>query len=123
VTWLTSSKDDWETFVNWFGFRRHTAAALGIAVAFGLVPLAVVAPASAAIGELFISEYVEGSSNNKALEIYNGTGAPVDLTAAGYSVRIYFNGATTPSLTIPITGVVDPGEVFVLAQSTAGPEI
>jgi uncharacterized protein len=123
VTWLTSSKDDWETFVNWFGFRRHTAAALGIAVAFGLVPLAGVAPASAAIGELFISEYVEGSSNNKALEIYNGTGAPVDLTAAGYSVRIYFNGATTPSLTIPMTGVVDPGEVFVLAQSTAGPEI
>ncbi len=26
--------------------------------------------------ELFISEYVEGSSNNKALEIYNGTGPP-----------------------------------------------
>ena len=29
--------------------------------------------------ELYFSEYIEGSSNNKALEIYNGTGATVDL--------------------------------------------
>ncbi len=29
--------------------------------------------------DLFISEYIEGSSNNKALEIYNGTGASVSL--------------------------------------------
>ena len=31
--------------------------------------------AQAAPTELFFSEYIEGSSNNKALEIYNGTGA------------------------------------------------
>ncbi len=30
--------------------------------------------AAAAPTELFFSEYVEGSSNNKALEVYNGTG-------------------------------------------------
>jgi predicted extracellular nuclease len=29
--------------------------------------------------ELFISEYVEGSSNNKAIEIYNPTSSSVDL--------------------------------------------
>ena len=29
--------------------------------------------------DLFFSEYLEGSSNNKALEIFNGTGVPVDL--------------------------------------------
>jgi predicted extracellular nuclease len=29
--------------------------------------------------DLFFSEYVEGSSNNKALEIYNSTGAAIDL--------------------------------------------
>ena len=28
--------------------------------------------------DLFISEVIEGSSNNKAIEIYNGTGAPID---------------------------------------------
>ena len=27
--------------------------------------------------ELFFSEYIEGSSYNKALEIYNGTGAAI----------------------------------------------
>ncbi len=46
----------------------------------------------AAATDLFFSEYVEGSSNNKALEIYNGTGAPVDLGAADYSVQMFFNG-------------------------------
>ena len=30
--------------------------------------------------ELFISEYVEGSRNNKALEIYNPTGSTIDLS-------------------------------------------
>jgi hypothetical protein len=36
--------------------------------------------------ELFISEYIEGSSNNKAIEIHNATGAAVDLAAGGYDV-------------------------------------
>ena len=30
--------------------------------------------------ELFISEYAEGWSNNKAIEIYNPTGADIDLS-------------------------------------------
>ena len=55
-----------------------------------------VGPAEAVPTELFFSEYVEGTSNNKALEIFNGTGAPVNLTAGGYVVSMYFNGATTP---------------------------
>ena len=38
-------------------------------------------PVIAATSELFISEYIEGSSYNKAIEIYNGTGADVDLSA------------------------------------------
>ncbi|MCA9899267.1 MAG: hypothetical protein KC433_13840, partial [Anaerolineales bacterium] len=37
------------------------------------------APARAVATSLFISEYIEGSSNNKAIEIYNGTGTAVDL--------------------------------------------
>ncbi|MDP6772483.1 MAG: hypothetical protein QF704_17380, partial [Anaerolineales bacterium] len=39
---------------------------------------------------LFFSEYAEGSSNNKYLEIYNGTGAAVDLSA--YSISTCSNG-------------------------------
>jgi hypothetical protein len=51
--------------------------------------------------ELFFSEYIEGSSNNKALEIFNGTGADVDLLAGGYNIQMYFNGI--PSLASPST--------------------
>ena len=79
--------------------------------------------AAAAPTELFISEYIEGSSNNKALEIFNGTGAPVNLAAAGYAIQMAFNGNPTPTLTIPLTGTVAAGDVYVVAQSTAGPAI
>ena len=60
---------------------------------------------------LFISEYVEGSSNNKAIEIFNGTGQAVDL--AGHSLEFYFNGATTPSATISLAGALPDGDVYV----------
>ena len=58
--------------------------------------------------DLFISEVIEGSSNNKAIEIYNGTGAPIDLAAAGYSIQMVFNGSATAGLTINLTGVIAP---------------
>ncbi len=68
--------------------------------------------------ELFFSEYIEGSSNNKALEIYNGTGAAIDLAAGGYNVQMYFNGSASAGLTINLTGTVADGDVFVLAHSS-----
>src|SRR5687767_7624936 len=70
--------------------------------------------------DLIISEYIEGSSNNKALEFYNGTGTTINLT--GYQVRFYFNGATTFSV-VNLAGSVAPGEVFVLTQSAANAAI
>ena len=45
--------------------------------------------------DLFISEYVEGWSNNKALEIYNPTDEAIDLSA--YMVIRYSNGSTSAS--------------------------
>ncbi|GAA6527041.1 hypothetical protein IDVR_28380 [Intrasporangium sp. DVR] len=78
---------------------------------------------AAAPTELFISEYIEGSSNNKALEIYNGTGAPINLATGGYTVQMFFNGSTTPGLTITLTGTVAAGDVFVLAHASADPAI
>ena len=42
----------------------------------------IAGPLSAAPTELFVSEYVEGSSNNTALELFNGTGATVTLTGS-----------------------------------------
>jgi predicted extracellular nuclease len=105
----------------------RSARLLFIAVAASLAVLALAGarldPAKAVSTDLFFSEYIEGSSNNKALEIFNGTGSTVDLADGGYQVRMYFNGSQTAGLTINLTGSVAPGDVFVLAQSAADPAI
>jgi len=46
--------------------------------------------------ELFISEYVVGSGNNRALELYNPTDAPMSLD--GYKVGRFRDGSGTPML-------------------------
>ena len=101
--------------------RRFLPAFLTIAL---IVPLAFsLGSARAAPTELFFSEYIEGTSNNKALEIFNGTGAPIDLAANGYAIQMFFNGNPAAGLTIGLTGTVAPGDVYVVAQSTASPVI
>ncbi|HET7127510.1 MAG TPA: lamin tail domain-containing protein [Gaiellaceae bacterium] len=69
--------------------------------------------------DLFISEYVEGTANNKALELFNGTGTPIDLTAGAYAIDVYVNGASTPTTTTLLTGSVADGDVFVVANPLA----
>jgi predicted extracellular nuclease len=96
---------------------RSLACALGV-----LAGLVVPGVAQATPTELFFSEYIEGSSNNKALEIYNGTSASVALTGV-YDVQMCFNGNPVCTLTIPLVGSVASGDVFVLAQSTANATI
>ena len=101
--------------------RRFLPAFLTIAL---IVPLAFsLGSARAAPTELFFSEYIEGTSNNKALEIFNGTGAPINLAANGYSVQMFFNGSPAAGLTIPLTGTVASGDVYVVAQAAASPVI
>ncbi len=66
--------------------------------------------------ELFFSEYVEGSFNNKALEIYNPTGAAVSLDGA-YRIVRWDNGSTTSDLDVryvqPISGSVPAYGTYV----------
>lgn len=70
---------------------------------------------------LFFSEYIEGSSNNKAIEIYNSLESSIDL--AGYKAEMYFNGNVSAGLTINLTGTVNAGDVYVIAHSSADPLI
>ena len=77
------------------------------------------APAEAAPTELFFSEYIEGSGFNKAVELFNGTGAPVDLAAGGYTLELYSNGAAAPSQSVGLTGTVAGGDVFVVSRADA----
>ncbi len=71
--------------------------------------------------ELIISEYVEGSGNNKALEFYNSGSQVLDLSA--YRVEIYFNGASAAGRSIDLSGSLAPGKTFVLANGVADPAL
>lgn len=70
--------------------------------------------------DLIISEYIEGSSFNKAVEIYNGTGATVNLNA--YQLRLFSNGATNPT-TLELSGALEHGQVYVITHGSASSEI
>ncbi|MDN4165376.1 lamin tail domain-containing protein [Cytophagales bacterium LB-30] len=72
------------------------------------------------ISDLMITEYIEGSSQNKFLEVYNGTGATIDLT--GYKLVLYSNGATTPTNTFILVdslATLADGESIIVANSAA----
>jgi endonuclease I/chitodextrinase len=69
------------------------------------------------VANLFISEYVEGSSNNKALEVANFTGSSVNLS--GYSLRKQTNGAGSWNSGYALSGTLSSGDVFVLAHSSS----
>lgn len=71
--------------------------------------------------ELFFSEYLEGSGNNKAFEIYNPTSSAVDLSI--YSIALYTNGATTASSTLNLTGTLNPQDVLVVANNQGVAEL
>ena len=91
-----------------------------ILVVAALMALVLVAtPASAATSELVLSEYIEGSSFNKAVEIYNGTGGAVDLAAGVYTLELYSNGSATVSQSVALSGTIADGDVHVLAHGSA----
>lgn len=77
--------------------------------------------APAVNAELFISEYVEGSGNNKALELYNPTNSAIALDT--YSIQVYFNGNTSAGTTINLTGSIAAGATFVIADNDSAAEL
>ncbi len=70
---------------------------------------------------VFISQYVEGTGNNKAIEIFNGTLSSLDLAAGNYVLQQYDNGATNPSVSIPLSGVLAAGDSLVVGRPSDPP--
>ena len=71
----------------------------------------------AANADVMITEYVEGSSSNKAIELYNSGISPVDLI--GYKLVRYKDGATEASSMGTIGDVtLGAGEVLVVKHSS-----
>jgi hypothetical protein len=87
-------------------------------LAAGALALAALTPAHAAI---FFSEYIEGSSNNKALEIFNAGASAVALD--GHEVRLFANGSATATGKVSLAGVLAAGETLVLAHPSASPAV
>jgi hypothetical protein len=77
-----------------------------------------IAPGRPAAG-VFISQYVEGTGNNKAVEIFNGKLDAVDLAAGNYVLQQYDNGATSPTTEIPLSGILQPGGTLVVARPSS----
>jgi endonuclease I len=67
--------------------------------------------------DLIISEYVEGSGSNKYIELYNNTGAAVNL--ANYKLRLFANGATSPVQDITLSGTLNDQSVIVYKNASA----
>lgn len=71
---------------------------------------------------IFFSEYAEGSSNNKYMEIYNPTNATIDLS--GYAWANVSNDQGTPETheywnNFPTGAEIASGDVYIIAHPSA----
>lgn len=76
---------------------------------------------------LFFSEYIEGSNNNKALEIYNPTNSPITINN-DYRIVRYNNGspaataeALSQAMVVLGTHTIQPNDVWVLVIDKRNP--
>ncbi|MDD1782130.1 ExeM/NucH family extracellular endonuclease [Enterovibrio sp. ZSDZ35] len=75
-------------------------------------------PASA---DILITEYVEGSSNNKAIELTNTGGA--DASLDGLFIKVASNGNTSFNGSVSLSGTLPAGDSYVVANSSAASDI
>ncbi|GAB1417948.1 hypothetical protein MASR2M12_07130 [Bacteroidales bacterium] len=125
----TNASDKTVTLSGSVGLAAPTAAdatnvsATGFTANWGAVSgatgyeVSVYRKISSSMTDLIISEYVEGSSNNKYIEIYNGTGSSVDLS--NYKLQLYANGASSPTNDVTLSGTLANGAVKVYKNSSA----
>ena len=101
--------------------RSFTAAATAMTGTVTASYMAEVAMASLELadavgGGLLLSEYIEGSSNNKAWEIYNGGASSVDLSTC--SLRLYRNGDAGSVTNIALSGTLASTGTHVICNSS-----
>lgn len=68
---------------------------------------------------IVITEYVEGGSNNKALEISNLGTENVDLAVEGYKLSLFSNGSSTARVEFFIQGLLVPNSSLVVYNANA----
>ena len=87
----------------------------------GLVPMRSVVTTQAVSTDLFIRSVYHNANSDNMLEVFNGTGASVNLT--NYYVSAYHNGNSTPTATHRLSNIELPnGQAFLLGKdSSTGP--
>lgn len=68
-------------------------------------------------GNLIILRYYEGTSFDKAIELYNGTGATVDLSK--YSLKKQSNGAGEFETTLKLSGTLQNNQTYVIVNTNS----
>ncbi|HOM80136.1 MAG TPA: lamin tail domain-containing protein, partial [Candidatus Cloacimonas acidaminovorans] len=71
--------------------------------------------------DLIISEYVEGSGYNKAIELYNGTGSSIDLS--NYSLKKQTNGAGNFGDELTLSGTLANNDTYVIVSNAGTPNL
>ncbi|MBU1070556.1 lamin tail domain-containing protein [Myxococcota bacterium] len=76
---------------------------------------------AAAPKSLFFSEYYEGGSNNKALEIFNPLSTPYNLSGCSIGLYSVNTGVppVTPTTTVTLSGTLNPNTTFVICNPSA----
>lgn len=87
--------------------NKLTAVSLAVGLALPMMAQA----------ELIITEYVEGSANNKALEIYNTGDTSIDLSS--YSLARYKDGETAATAMVTLEGTLASKGVKVILHPQA----
>ena len=87
--------------------------------------LSCVAGACSAVATqcLLISEYLEGASNDKAIEIFNCGSASYDLENIGFCSRQNSATGGCAAPVVMLTGPLEPGETFSFCNSRAAPAL
>ncbi|MGE9268861.1 MAG: lamin tail domain-containing protein, partial [Verrucomicrobiales bacterium] len=89
--------------------------------------LAAMAAAGAANGALIISQYYEGASNDKYIEVFNSGSGSIDFTSTSFTLALYSNairenwktsGSTTSTVLLD-TGILNSGDTLLFKHSSA----
>lgn len=86
-----------------------------------LLGLGLLTLGNSASADLIFSEYIEGSSLNKAVELYNVSESSVDLS--DYTINLFSNGNSSANSSFNLSGTLESGEVFVVANPGASSAI
>lgn len=115
VNATTSGVTDTLTASTAYTFSVKAKDAAGnVSASSNVVNVTTIAGGSTATDLLF-SEYIESSSNNKALEISNATGSAVNMSI--YSIKKQTNGAGAWSTGLALTGTLNNGSKFTIVNS------